>query len=338
MDVLRDGVQPKGFGRGVQRLGARRMKASQHRMQPDAVVAFFDLVIELVGIAQREQTQRKETIRTRAQRFARTRAEPRRQQRRRRRQRARHRPRRQLDDAARVGCGGDRAVPAPTHRDLEPLQQRARGQRLAAIVEAAQQADMRRSQQLRKRERLGSAALGDVGQPQLGGKRVAEQRVRRGRRTKALLVGSGQDDRSEGPQHRARERRDDHGGVGAVRRLGPKRPLFERRVQPVRELVEAHRVGVHDCGAVVQMRRCEDLATGFIVIEKHPCATALQRIAQRIEPAGQAERTRIAKPRDRCVRITPQRRGGIGQRRDVDRSHRRPPFAPQRELEHLQSR
>src|SRR5438477_7582475 len=121
-----------------------------------------NLVIELVGIAQREQTQRKETIRTRAQRFARTRAEPRRQQRRRRRQRARHRPRRQLDDAARVGCGGDRAVPAPTHRDLEPLQQRARGQRLASIVEAAQQADMRRSQQLRKRERLGSAALGDV--------------------------------------------------------------------------------------------------------------------------------------------------------------------------------
>ena len=288
-------------------------------MQPGAVVALLDLALELVVLAQPQHVEREEAIRAGAQRFAGARREARRQ----------HAGRARCTHAD--GRRRDRHIDAriaPIHeigtarrqREPEALDQRAVGERVAAIDASAHQREPRCGQHLHECEQLGMPALRERRQPQLAGECVAEQGVGGRRRAEPAVVGAGEDDRGERSQHRACQRCDDHlrARVRGCRRH--EAGLLEHAVDPVLERVETHhdlaraeRPGARRLRTLCQAQRNEQLAAGIVRLQRGHGATTIQCLRECGQPRPECLAPRRGEPGQHVRRHRPQAGRGRGQ-------------------------
>ena len=157
------GVQVHELRVGSRRCAAGEVKVVQHMVQPVAVVALFDLGVELVFFAQAQQVEREEAVRAGAQGFAGAGRQTLGQQARRTGCAAVNRCRCNRQVVPRVVPGRQRAA-LLRERQRQPFEQRAGGERIGAVGTAAQEGEARRAQRLPERQALGVALLRGVGQ------------------------------------------------------------------------------------------------------------------------------------------------------------------------------
>ena len=204
-----------------------RWKTAQHVVQPRAVVALLDLVVELVELGQtqararrRSGTGRRAGPRTRSPRDAAgnacagtvgaARA---------------HRLGGQAPLAARIVPGAQIARRAVRRAHLgqrraKALDERARRDRIAGVAAAPQDRHARQAQQLGEGEQLAVAAVGRRRQRKRLDRAARQERIVDRHRAERAMIGAGHDDGGERAQHRSRERRDDDVGQGRRRLAG----------------------------------------------------------------------------------------------------------------------
>jgi hypothetical protein len=204
------------------------MEDGEHVVQPGAVVALLDLVVELVGsdsagrARRRSDTGRRARPRTRW-RTAAPATPPRTPS-----ARSAARLGGETASAARVAPGAQiaRRAVGRAHlgeRGAKALDERARRDRIASVAAPARDRHARQPKHLGEGEQLAVAAIGRRRQRKRFDGAARQERVVDRQRAERAMVGAGHDDGGERAKDRSRERSDDDvgHGRGVARRLRP---------------------------------------------------------------------------------------------------------------------
>ena len=214
------------------------MKVIEHRVQPSAVIALGQSLVQLLRFVQAQHGPGKEAVRAGSQRFELGGADDRGQRLGRLRQRACDRGAGDLALQALPGLQWPVGLARSGACQQQPLHGCALAQGLVAIAVASQDGDFGHPQHLHQGQALTLPPCLGVVQPQVAGQRVADQGRGRLSATDMAVVCAGHHDVRKRAAKSPRQWRDHHRCVGVVQRQ--KGGVFQHHAHPAGELGHVH--------------------------------------------------------------------------------------------------